>query len=262
MEHNFSEVLESYLIENISVEAYMDQLELELALEYYSEYDIATESLGSKVRGLVNKFKRSKNKEEQKEIKEEIDENIKEIKEEEKNAETPTEKKRWSKELKLALTAVGTIAAVGGAIYAGKKLAPVAKDVVSNVRGSLAKKKEESGTKDLSKDIHPAVKKAIEAGDKLLVRIQVKDMMVLDPTCKTADKILTYAVTKIPDLYDEHEEADRAKMTNDSSEWDKEYMNMQMVTLVGNFSKERINHLRKVVKHVYPEAYKKFSKSQ
>ena len=72
--------------------------------------------------------------------------------------------------------------------------------------------------------------------------------MTLDPTFKLFDISIKYAESKMNNLYDKH---DGEKLSSDSSEWDIDYMNGQMVTLIGNFSKERINHLRKVHKHIY-----------
>ena len=55
-------------------------------------------------------------------------------------------------------------------------------------------------------------------------------------------------LSKIPDLYDEH---DDEELIYDSSEWNEAYLNSQMVMVVNNFSKERIDLLRNMVKHIY-----------
>lgn len=89
---------------------------------------------------------------------------------------------------------------------------------------------------------------AVENGKKTRVRIMLKDIMLIDPSLKTFDEMLAYAEKSMPDLYDQH---DGEEFKNDSSSWDEDYMNEQMVSIVTNFSKERISILSKIVKKLY-----------
>lgn len=91
-------------------------------------------------------------------------------------------------------------------------------------------------------------KEAVDAGKKIRVRIMLKDIMLVDPTMRQFDEMMSYALGKIPNLYDEH---DDEELKYDSSKWDEAYLNSQMVTVVNNFSKERIELLRNMVKHIY-----------
>ena len=50
------------------------------------------------------------------------------------------------------------------------------------------------------------------------------------------------------DLFDWH---DGEELIDDSSAWDEDYMNQQMVSVVTNFSKERVELLKKMVKKLY-----------
>lgn len=91
-------------------------------------------------------------------------------------------------------------------------------------------------------------KEAVDLGKKIRVRIMLKDIMLVDPTMRQFDEMMSYALSKLPDLYDEH---DDEELKYDSSEWNETYLNSQMVTVVNNFSKERIDLLRNMVKFIY-----------
>ena len=91
-------------------------------------------------------------------------------------------------------------------------------------------------------------KEAVDSNKKIRVRIMLKDIMLVDPTMQEFDEMMDYALEKMPNLYDEH---DDEKLKFDSSEWTETYLNSQMVTVVNNFSKERIDLLRNMVKYIY-----------
>lgn len=89
---------------------------------------------------------------------------------------------------------------------------------------------------------------AVESGRKTRVRIMLKDIMLVDPTMRQFDEMIEYAASKISDLYDEH---DDDPLKYDCSEWNEAYLNSQMVTVINNFSKERVDLLRNMVKYIY-----------
>ena len=89
---------------------------------------------------------------------------------------------------------------------------------------------------------------AVDNGKRTRVRIMLKDIMLVDPSLKTFDEMLTYADKNMSDLYDQH---DGEELNTDSSAWDEDYLNQQMVSVVTNFSKERIALLGKIVKKLY-----------
>jgi hypothetical protein len=91
-------------------------------------------------------------------------------------------------------------------------------------------------------------KEAVESRKKIKVRIMLKDSMLVDPTMRQFDEMLNYAKSKIGDLYDEH---DDETLNYDRSEWGESYMNNQMVVVVNNFSKERVELLRNMVRYIY-----------
>lgn len=90
---------------------------------------------------------------------------------------------------------------------------------------------------------------AICDNDIILVRIMLKDIMLIDTSLKQFDEMLRYAEENLSNLYDDH---DGEELVFAQEQWDRAYLNNQMVAVVNNFSKERINLLREIVKHIYP----------
>lgn len=90
---------------------------------------------------------------------------------------------------------------------------------------------------------------AIFDNDIILARIMLKDIMLIDTSLKQFDEMLFYAEENLSNLYDVH---DSEELVFNQEQWDKAYLNNQMVAVVNNFSKERINLLKEMVKHIYP----------
>lgn len=90
-------------------------------------------------------------------------------------------------------------------------------------------------------------KEAVEEDNKLRVRIMLKDMMVIDKSMQKFDEMLSYAQSRINDLYDIHD----GEKFEEKDSWTTEYMNAQLVKLLSNFSKERIEILKKIISHLY-----------
>ena len=91
-------------------------------------------------------------------------------------------------------------------------------------------------------------KDAVSQDKKTKVRIMMKDSLLLDPTGATFDEMANYAVK--PGFMDEHD----GEVFKTSAEWDEDYLNEQMVAVVNNFSAERIDLLKKIVKKLYVKA--------
>ena len=89
---------------------------------------------------------------------------------------------------------------------------------------------------------------AVDNGKKTRVRIMLKDIMLVDPSFKSFDEMIDYAEKNMRDLYDQHDGED---LNNNPSSWDEDYMNQHMVSVVTNFSKERVELLKKIVKKLY-----------
>lgn len=97
-------------------------------------------------------------------------------------------------------------------------------------------------------------RESVDSGKKLRVRIMLKDAMLVDPTMDLFDEMINYASVKITDLYDEH---NGEVLKYDNSDWNEEYLNNQMVVVVNNFSKERVELLRNMIKFIYRDRVEK-----
>lgn len=89
---------------------------------------------------------------------------------------------------------------------------------------------------------------AVKEGKVRLVRIMMKDSLLLDPTFHLY-KEMEKAAASMAGLYDAH---DGREFIEDSAEWSTEYMNRLLAQVVDNFSHERLDHLLKVVRHLNP----------
>lgn len=91
-------------------------------------------------------------------------------------------------------------------------------------------------------------REAVGTAKKTRVRIMLKDIMLVDPSMKQFDEMLDFAKSNLSDLFDEHNEE---PLKYNCSEWTESYLNHQMVVVVSNFSKERVELLRNMVKYIY-----------
>ena len=89
---------------------------------------------------------------------------------------------------------------------------------------------------------------AVASGNVKSIRIMMKDSLLVDLTFHDFNEMSRLAA-KIPGLYDTH---DGRMFIEDSSAWNDDYMNKLMVQVVGNFSHERLEHLKEVVRYLRP----------
>lgn len=89
---------------------------------------------------------------------------------------------------------------------------------------------------------------AVKSGDVTRVRIMMKDSLLLDLTFRNFSEMEAYTRV-MPGLYDEH---DGREVITDKSEWDDDYMNLLMAQVIYNFSHERIEHLKNVIRYLRP----------
>ena len=102
--------------------------------------------------------------------------------------------------------------------------------------------------------------KAVDNKDIGKLRIMMKDSLLADRSFKEFNEMSKY-VKNIEGMYDEHEDKTRP-FEEDKSKWDKKYMDMQMTQLfVGNFSKKRIEHVKKVITYLYKDKKKNVNES-
>ena len=99
--------------------------------------------------------------------------------------------------------------------------------------------------------------KAVDEKNIRRLRIMMKDSLMVDPSCKQFNEMSKH-VKNIEGMYDEH---DNRPFENDKNKWDDKYMYAELSKLVGNFSKERIEHIKKVITYVYSNEKKNVNES-
>lgn len=95
-----------------------------------------------------------------------------------------------------------------------------------------------------------AFREAVSSGNIRRIRIMMKDSLLNDPTFSEFNA-MNGAACDLSGLYDTH---DGRELNYNKSTWDESYMNDLMVQIVGNFSHERVNHLKGVVAQLRPVA--------
>ena len=90
-------------------------------------------------------------------------------------------------------------------------------------------------------------KMAVSEKNLLRTRIMIKDSFVIDPTFVQLEEMLSYARTRLPDLFVLF---DGGELEDDPEKWNVNVMNTELVQLVTNFSEKRLKHLKKVVAKV------------
>ena len=95
-----------------------------------------------------------------------------------------------------------------------------------------------------------AFKEAVSSGNVRRVRIMMKDSILNDPTFSEFNE-MNKAACNISELYDTH---DGRNLNYDKNTWNDSYMNKLMVQIVTNFSHERMDHLKDVVRQLRPVA--------
>lgn len=89
---------------------------------------------------------------------------------------------------------------------------------------------------------------AVHSGNIRRVRIMMKDSLLIDPTFSEFNA-MERAAASVTGLYDEHDGKD---LVEDRSLWNDDYMDKVMVKVISNFSHERLDHLKEVVRYLRP----------
>lgn len=89
---------------------------------------------------------------------------------------------------------------------------------------------------------------AVENKKMLRIHIMLKDMLLVDPTASKFNEMEAYASSALGNIYDEH---DGETLNYDVTGWNEDYLNEQMVAVVNNFSKERVDLLKGMVRYIY-----------
>lgn len=89
---------------------------------------------------------------------------------------------------------------------------------------------------------------AVRDDNLMRVHIMMKDSLLTDPSFRTFAE-MEQAASGMEGLYVPH---DGTVLSLDEATWTKDYMNELLVDVVDNFSRERIEHLKKVVQKLHP----------
>lgn len=99
--------------------------------------------------------------------------------------------------------------------------------------------------------INTEFKKAILSEDIIAIKSILIDSLVIDPTAKTFDELLSYAKENLKNnLIDIH---DGEILIDNENEWNINYLNKQMVKVLYNFSNERIQLIKNMCKIIYKD---------
>lgn len=88
---------------------------------------------------------------------------------------------------------------------------------------------------------------AVEQGRLTLVRIMLKDSLLLDPSGRSFAQMLYYAKPRLPALLVDHD----GEVFKPVSEWGEDYLNEEMVKVVDNFSSQRLGLLCQMTRALY-----------
>lgn len=91
-------------------------------------------------------------------------------------------------------------------------------------------------------------KTAVANSNVIGIRIMMKDSLLFEPTFTDFEEMERLS-RNIIGLYDSH---DGEVFGVDKSAWNDEYMSKIMVQVVDNFSHERIDHLKEIIRYLYP----------
>ena len=94
-----------------------------------------------------------------------------------------------------------------------------------------------------------AFHQTVESNNIRRIRIMMKNSLLVDPSFKEFHE-MEKATRGVKGLWDEHDGG--KEFITDKSKWNNDYMNEVMVKVVSNFSHERINHLKEVVRYLMP----------
>lgn len=95
---------------------------------------------------------------------------------------------------------------------------------------------------------------AIKTGNLIRIRIMMKNSLIGDCTFSEFDEMEKTA-SSMQGLYDDH---DGEEFEAENS-WNDDYLNKLLVRVVSNFSHERIDHIKKVIRYLNPIEEEKHS---
>lgn len=90
--------------------------------------------------------------------------------------------------------------------------------------------------------------KDVDEGNVKSVRLDLSNELLLDPRGETFKEMLTYAMNKLPNLFDENKEANYNVPPQE--DWDEDFLFIVKNDLDSNFSKEKLAFYQAVIEKV------------
>ena len=107
--------------------------------------------------------------------------------------------------------------------------------------------------------MRPKFIKSVDEADVVGVRIFLANELMLDPRGKSFKEMLSYAESKLGDLYEGH---DGIFYSENSDEWNEELLYRVKNDLDYNFSRERVLFYEKIAKYVLQEKAKQLDSEE
>lgn len=95
--------------------------------------------------------------------------------------------------------------------------------------------------------IAPEFKDFVDKGELIQIRSYLSNYLIVDQTFTTFEEAFSYANSRLPIL----QEYDNASLELNPANWNKEYLNEQLVAVVSNFSMVRLNHIKDIIRVVF-----------
>lgn len=97
---------------------------------------------------------------------------------------------------------------------------------------------------------------AVSQGNRLRVRIMLKDSLLVDTSFEQFNEMIRYAEPRIKDLWISNDEDDEVFSQSPDG------LNTILVGLVNSFSKRRVTYLKELISHMYPPKPKSIPKRE
>lgn len=95
-------------------------------------------------------------------------------------------------------------------------------------------------------------KQLVATGSVKEIRSSISSSMMMDKTFAECDAALEYAENNgVIGLIVDHD--DTLPMLENRADWDKDYFGVQSVMLIDNFSRKRIEHVKDIIRKLYPD---------
>ena len=88
-------------------------------------------------------------------------------------------------------------------------------------------------------------KEIVKNGDKLEIKVSLKNRLLFARDIDSFDEMLGYVRKNDIDIYEKHD--NKNFPSEDSEEWNENLLDKEINNLLDNFSKERINNIRKLI---------------